>query len=181
MRKKLAILIITILSLGMILVGCKSKTPTEVVNAYFTQLKNEDSEQAGEFIESTISQTDEEASDKTTNESDKVMEEALKLYLSKIDAKVLSEEISGDNATVEVEINGPNISNIMGEVIDESLADAFSGKETDEYYISQIFLEKVESSKSETRSGKVNLIKEGNEWKVKSDDEIVNLILGEYY
>ena len=109
------------------------------------------------------------------------MEEALKLYLSKIDAKVLSEEISGDNATVEVEINGPNISNIMGEVIDESLADAFSGKETDEYYISQIFLEKVESSKSETRSGKVNLIKEGNEWKVKSDDEIVNLILGEYY
>ena len=43
MRKKLAILIITILSLGMILVGCKSKTPTEVVNAYFTQLKNEDS------------------------------------------------------------------------------------------------------------------------------------------
>ena len=175
MRKKLAILIITILSLGMILVGCKSKTPTEVVNAYFTELKNGDSEQAAEFIESNTSQTDE------ADETDKVMEEALKLYLSKIDAKVLSEEISGDNATVEVEINGPNISNIMGEVIDESLADAFSGKETDEYYISQIFLEKVESSKSETRSGKVNLIKEGNEWKVKSDDEIVNLILGEYY
>ena len=175
MRKKLAILIITILSLGMILVGCKSKTPTEVVNAYFTELKNGDSEQAAEFIESNTSQTDE------ADETDKVMEEALKLYLSKIDAKVLSEEISGDNATVEVEINGPNISNIMGEVIDESLADAFSGKETDEYYISKIFLEKVESSKSETRSGKVNLIKEGNEWKVKSDDEIVNLILGEYY
>ena len=175
MRKKLAILIITILSLGMILVGCKSKTPTEVVNAYFTELKNGDSEQAAEFIESNTSQTDE------ADETDKVMEEALKLYLSKIDAKVLSEEISGDNATVEVEINGPNISNIMGEVINESLADAFSGKETDEYYISKIFLEKVESSKSETRSGKVNLIKEGNEWKVKSDDEIVNLILGEYY
>ena len=126
MRKKLAILIITILSLGMILVGCKSKTPTEVVNAYFTELKNGDSEQAAEFIESNTSQTDE------ADESDKVMEEALKLYLSKIDAKVLSEEISGDNATVEVEINGPNFSIIMGEVIDKSLADAFSGVDTDE-------------------------------------------------
>ena len=175
MRKKLAILIITILSLGMILVGCKSKTPTEVVNAYFTELKNGDSEQAAEFIESNTSQTDE------ADETDKVMEEALKLYLSKIDAKVLSEEISGDNATVEVEINGPNFSIIMGEVIDKSLADAFSGVDTDEYYISKVFLEKVESSTSETRTGKVHLIKEGNEWEVKSDDEIVNLILGEYY
>ena len=78
MRKTLAILIITILSLGMILVGCKSKTPTEVVNAYFTELKNGDSEQAAEFIESNTSQTDE------ADETDKVMEEALKLYLSKI-------------------------------------------------------------------------------------------------
>ena len=69
----------------------------------------------------------------------------------------------------------------MGEVIDKSLADAFSGVDTDEYYISKVFLEKVESSTSETRTGKVHLIKEGNEWEVKSDDEIVNLILGEYY
>lgn len=181
MRKKLAILIITILSLGTILVGCKSESPTDVVNIYFEQLKKGDSEQANEFIESTISQTEEETSDDSDNvedETDEVMEEALKLYLSKIDAKVLSEEIDGDNASVEVEINGPNFSNMMMEVIQESLADAFSGKEVDEDHMSRSFLEKVKSSKNEVRTGKVNLTKEDKNWKIKSDDNIVNLMLG---
>ncbi|WP_297134562.1 hypothetical protein [Terrisporobacter sp.] len=181
MRKKLAILIITILSLGTILVGCKRESPTDVVNIYFEQLKKGDTEQANEFIESTISQTEEETSDASDNveeETDEVMEEALKLYLSKIDAKVLSEEIDGDNASVEVEINGPNFSNMMMEVIQESLADAFSGKEMDEDYMSRSFLEKVKSSKNEVRTGKVNLTKEDKNWKIKSDDNIVNLMLG---
>lgn len=181
MRKKLAILIITILSLGTILVGFKSESPTDVVNTYFKQLKNGDSEQANEFIESTISQTEEETSDDSDNvdeETDEIMEEALKLYLSKIDAKVLSEEIDGDNASVEVEINGPNFSNMMMEVIQESLADAFSGKEVDEDYMSRNFLEKVKSGKNEVRTGKVNLTKEDKKWKIKFDDNIVNLMLG---
>ena len=82
MIKKLAILIITILSLSMMLVGCKSETPTDVVNAYFEQLKNGDSEQANEFIESAMFQEDEETSEGTTEETDEVMDEALKLYLS---------------------------------------------------------------------------------------------------
>lgn len=181
MRKKLAILIITILSLGSILVGCKSESPTDVVDTYFEQLKNGDSEQANEFIESTISQTEEETSDDSDNvdeETDEAMEEALKLYLSKIDIKVLSEEIDGGNASVEVEINGPNFSNMMMEVIQESLADAFSGKEVDEGYMSRSFLEKVKSGKNEVRTGKVNLTKEDKNWKIKSDDNIVNLMLG---
>ena len=178
MIKKLAILIITILSLSMMLVGCKSETPTDVVNAYFEQLKNGDSEQANEFIESAMFQEDEETSEGTTEETDEVMDEALKLYLSKIDAKVLSEEIDGDNATVEVEINGPNFSNMMMEVIGESLEYAFSVKEIDDDYMSKSFLEKVKSSKSETRTGQVNLTKEEKEWKIKSDDNILSLILG---
>ena len=108
MRKKLVVLITIILSLSMMLVGCKIESPTDVVNSYFTQLKNGDSEQANEFIENAISQSEEETSDQTkeeTEETDEIMEEAFKLYLSKIDVKVLSEEVDGDNAAVEVEIN----------------------------------------------------------------------------
>lgn len=178
MRKKLTILIITILSLGMMSVGCKSESPTDVVNSYFAQLKNGDSEQANEFIESAISQTEEGTSNEAEEETDETMEEALKLYLSKFDTKVLSEEIDGDNATVNVEINGPNFSNMMMEVIQESLADAFSGKEVDDEYMSRSFLDKVKSSKNEVRTGKINLTKEDKEWKIKSDDNIVSLMLG---
>ena len=181
MRKKLVVLITIILSLSMMLVGCKIESPTDVVNSYFTQLKNGDSEQANEFIENAISQSEEETSDQTkeeTEETDEIMEEAFKLYLSKIDVKVLSEEVDGDNAAVEVEINGPNFSNMMMEVIQEALADAFSGKEMDDDYMSRSFLEKVKSSKNEVRTGKVNLTKEDKQWKIKSDDDVTNLMLG---
>lgn len=180
MRKKLAILIITILSVGMILTGCTRKSPTDVVNAYFTELKNGDSEQASEFLESAISQTEEETSQDTEEENDEIMEEALKLYISKIDAKVLSEEVDGDNATVEVEIDGPNFANMMIEVMAESIVDAFTGKEVDEDYMSRSLLEKVKESKSEIRTGKVNLTKEDKKWKIKEDDDLLTLILGNY-
>ena len=75
MIKKLAILIITILSLSMMLVGCKSETPTDVVNAYFEQLKNGDSEQANEFIESAMFQEDEETSELPDNSDDEIVED----------------------------------------------------------------------------------------------------------
>ena len=185
MKKRLVILIMTVLSLGIILVGCKSEKPSDVVNTYFEQIKSGDTEQATKFIENTISQTDKDSSqdpgnsdEKNDEVMDEVMEDALKIYLSKIDAKVLSENIEGNNAFVEVEINGPNFSNMMMEVIQESIADAFSGKEVDEQYMSKSFLEKVKSCKNEVRTGKVNLIKEDKKWKIKSDDNIVNLMLG---
>lgn len=175
MSKKLSILMATILSLGIMLVGCKSESPTDVVNTYFAQLKKGDSEEASKFIENTISETEEETANE---ETDKVMDEALKIYLSKMDAKVLSEKVDGDNATVEVELSSLNFGNMLIEVMQEGLEDAFSGKEVDDDYMSKSLLEKVKSGKSETRTGKVNLTKEDKEWKIKSDDNMVALMLG---
>lgn len=107
------------------------------------------------------------------------MDESLKLYLSKIDAKAISEEVDGDNATVEVELNGPNFANMMMEIIQESLEAAFSGEEMDEDYMSKSLLEKVKSSENEVRTGKINLTKEDKSWKIKSDDNVMSLMLGE--
>lgn len=176
MKKKIGILVVIILSLSMVLVGCSSKSPSDVVDEYFTELKNGNSDQSDKFIESAIYETEDETSG--VEETDEIMEDALKLYISKIDAKVLSEEVDGDKATVEVEINGPNFSNIMMEVIGGSLSDAFSGQELGDDYISTSFLEKVKESKSEVRTGKVNLKKENKEWKMNSDDNILSLVLG---
>jgi len=180
MSKKLAILMATILSLSMMLVGCKSESPTDVVNTYFAQLKKGDSEEASKFIEDTISETEDEAGDKAADEqTDEVMDEALKIYLSKMDAKVLSEKVDGDNATVEVELSSLNFGNMLVEIMQEGLADAFSGKEVDDDYMSKSLLEKVKSGKVETRTGKVNLTKKDKVWTIKSDDSIVALMLGQ--
>lgn len=184
MSKKLAILMATILSLSMMLVGCKSESPTDVVNTYFAQLKKGDSEEASKFIEDTISETEDEAGDKAGDkaadeQTDEVMDEALKIYLSKMDAKVLSEKVDGDNATVEVELSSLNFGNMLVEIMQEGLADAFSGKEVDDDYMSKSLLEKVKSGKVETRTGKVNLTKKDKVWTIKSDDDIVALMLGQ--
>lgn len=179
MSKKLSVLMAAILSLSMMLVGCKSESPTDVVNTYFTQLKKGDSEEASKFIEETISETEEENGDKAAKEkTDEAMDEALKIYLSKMDAKVLSEKVDGDNATVEVELSSLNFGNMLIEVMQEGLADAFSGKEVDDDYMSKSLLEKVKSGKVETRTGKVNLTKKDKVWTIKSDDDILTLMLG---
>ncbi|WP_018591313.1 DUF4878 domain-containing protein [Terrisporobacter glycolicus] len=175
MSKKLSVLMAAILSLSMMLVGCKSESPTDVVNTYFTQLKKGDSEEASKFIEETISETEEETGDKAAKEK---TDEALKIYLSKMDAKVLSEKVDGDNATVEVELSSLNFGNMLIEVMQEGLADAFSGKEVDDDYMSKSLLEKVKSGKVETRTGKVNLTKKDKVWTIKSDDDILTLMLG---
>ncbi|MPN60096.1 hypothetical protein SDC9_207821 [bioreactor metagenome] len=39
--------------------------------------------------------------------------------------------------------------------------------------------EKVKNSKAETRTGQINLTKKDNEWNIKSDADITNLLLGE--
>lgn len=179
MSKKLSVLMAAILSLSMMLVGCKSESPTDVVNTYFTQLKKGDSEEASKFIEDTISETEDETGGKAAKEEkDEVMDEALKIYLSKMDAKVLSEKVDGDNATVEVELSSLNFGNMLIEVMQAGLTDAFSGKKVDDDYMSKNLLEKVKSGKVETRTGKVNLTKKDKAWTIKSDDDIVALMLG---
>lgn len=170
MRKKLAILIITILSVSMMLTGCMRKSPSNVVDAYFKELKS--GKQADRFLTNPIFDEDEE-------DTDEIMDETLKLYMSKIEAKVLSEEVNEDSATVEVEVNGPNLANMMLEVMGESIVDAFSGKDVDDDYMNRSLLEKVKEGESETRTGKVNLTKEDKKWKIEDDDDLMNLLLGD--
>ena len=101
------------------------------------------------------------------------------MYLSKIDAKVLSEKVNEDKAIVKVEIKAPNYSNLLLAVMEESIADTFNGKEVKQADVEKNLEEKIKSSKAETRSGQINLTKKDNEWKIKSDENITNLLLGE--
>ena len=107
------------------------------------------------------------------------LKKPMKLYLSKLDAKVLSENIDKDKATVEVELSGLNFSNIILEIVQESISNVFSGVEMSDEDMSNSILEKVKSGKVETRTGNITLSKVDKEWKINTDDEsFMGLIFG---
>lgn len=190
MKKTVLALLMIMLFILMMLTGCKSETPTDVVNTYFSSIKKSDSKEAQKLIEDTISDeilneetgttsTQDETSETSKKEDGQKLDESLKMYLSKIDAKVLSEKVNEDKATVKVEIKAPNYSNLLLAVMEESIADTFNGKEVKQADVEKNLEEKIKSSKAETRSGQINLTKKDNEWKIKSDENITNLLLGE--
>ena len=190
MKKTILALLMIILFIPIMVTGCKSETPTDVVNTYFSSIKKSDSQEAQKLIEDTISDEilneetgttsiNEENTDTSKKEDSQKLDESLKMYLSKIDAKVLSEKVNEDNATVKVEIKAPNYSNLLLAVMEESIADTFNGKEVKQADVEKNLEEKIKSSKAETRSGQINLTKKDNEWKIKSDEDITNLLLGE--
>lgn len=190
MKKIILNLLIIILCVPMLITGCKSETPTDVVNTYFSSIKKSNSKDAQKLIESTISEeilnnevsdvsTSDKASDKSNEKDNKELDESLKMYLSKIDGKVLSEKINNDKAVVKVEIKAPNYTDLLLEVMEESIADTFNGKEVKESDVEKNLEGKIKNSKVETRTGQINLTKKDNEWKIKSDEDITNLLLGE--
>lgn len=190
MKKTILSLLMIMLFIPMMVTGCKSETPTDVVNTYFSSIKKSDSKEAQKLIEDTISDeilneetgttsTKEENTDTSKKEDSEKLDESLKMYLSKIDAKVLSEKVNEDKATVKVEIKAPNYSDLLLDVMEESIADTFNGKEVKQSDVEKNLEDKIKSSKAETRSGQINLTKKDNEWKIKSDEDITNLLLGE--
>lgn len=190
MKKTILALLLIMLFIPMMVTGCKSETPTDVVNTYFSSIKKSDSKEAQKLIEDTISDeilneetgttsTKEENTDTSKKEDSQKLDESLKMYLSKIEAKVLSEKVNEDKASVKVEIKAPNYSNLLLAVMEESIADTFNGKEVKQSDVEKNLEEKIKNSKAETRSGQINLTKKDNEWKIKSDDDITNLLLGE--
>ena len=179
MKKKIWILTTLVLSVPMLMMGCSTQSPTDVVNNYFTEVKDVKSDESGDLIESTISLTKEHAQDDSDDSKTEDLTKSLEMFISKVDAKVLSEKVDGEKATVKVKITGPNYEDLLQAVIEDSITDAFDGKEINSEYLGSNLLKKVKESKSETRTGQINLVKSDGAWKIKSEDDVMNLVLGQ--
>lgn len=179
MKKKIWILTTLVLSVPMLMMGCSTQSPTDVVNNYFTEVKDVKSDESGDLIESTISLTKEHAQDDSDDSKTEDLTKSLEMFISKVDAKVLSEKVDGEKATVKVKVTGPNYEDLLQAVIEDSLTDAFDGKEINSEYLGSNLLKKVKESKSETRTGQINLVKSDGAWKIKSEDDVMNLVLGQ--
>ncbi len=172
MRNKIALALIVVLSM-VVLAGCGGNSPTDVVNSYFKEIKSGENNEVSNYIVGTV---DEQTA--TDQDTDPKLEEAISIYVSKLDAKVLSEKVDGDKATVEVELNGLNFGQMMITVLQENIADIFSGKEQSSEDIGADFLAAVKSAKPESRKGKINLTKVDNKWKIEQDNDLITLVFG---
>lgn len=190
MKKTMLALLMIMMCTLMMVTGCKSETPTDVVNLYFSTIKKSDSKEAQKLIEDTIADevlnkdtgetsTDDKTSDSSKKKESEPLDKSLQMYLSKVDAKVISEKINKDKATVKVEVKAPNYSDLLLKVMEESIADTFGGKEVNQSDVEKNLEKKIKESKSYDRSGQINLTKKDNKWEIKSDEDIVKLLLGE--
>ncbi len=175
MKNKIKLLL-TLIIATLSLTGCTVNGPTDIVETYFREIKNGEIKDVSKYLKESMEQNTN--SEEPSEEIDPKMEEVMKILTSKLNAKVISEEIKDDKAVVTVEVEGINFSNIFLEIIGEAFNKAFSGEEMDENAMNDMILEKVKNAQTETRTGKVNLTMVDNEWKIETDEEIMSLILG---
>lgn len=178
MKNKIKLMLMVVLSMA-VLTACGGDSPTKVVESYFKEIKaGENTDLTKYMLDSIENKENTKDNAKEDEKPDPKMDEALKIYLSKLDAKVISEKIDGDNATVEVEMKGLNFGKIMIEVFQDNLSAMFGGDEKAGENMSEDFLTKVKDSKVETRKGKVNLTKSDKGWKIKQDNDLISLVFG---
>ncbi len=173
MKNKFRVLAMAFMTL-FITVGCSSESPSDVVNNYFTEIKKGMNENMSQLFTDSLQE-------ENTSENEEVspeMTEAMKVYVSKIDAKVLSESIEGDKANVKVELSSINIGKVMMEVLEDNISKMFEVQENMSENLDADLLEKIKSASVEKREGSVNLVKSDNTWTIEQDDDLTKLLFG---
>ena len=183
--KKLAVILVMMLSTTL-LYGCGGSTPTDVVNKYFKKVKSGDTD-----IQQLVAMVEEESGEvsEETLEEDSFSEETQKELLEKIkkiEYKVNSETVNGDNATVNVTVKGMDFNIVLGKVMQEAFsfifAQAFSGDEMSEEesnaYFNELLNKYLDEITYSERTLDVALTKVDKEWKIKETDVMSKLLLG---
>jgi len=120
MKKFLSVLLIIVLVFSM--TACAKSDPKASVSGYLDALKSGNIEGMNKYVKSDS----EDQVKEVFNNENKMNEEAFLKAYSKLNYKILSSEVNGDTATVETEINAPNLGKIMTELIQEALPLAFA-------------------------------------------------------
>jgi len=168
-----------LMTVGLILLmvfslsGCGGKESAEnVVSVTLDALKALDFEKASEYMDDSgvIEDTDDE------------QEAMIKPIFENLSYKIISSEEKDDKATVTVEITNVDIGKIFAEYMQEALGLVFSGLEESELEVKMVEiwndLIRAEDAVMATNKVDVNLEKIDDKWKIKSDEEFMNAILG---
>lgn len=172
--KKISIAMVLILSFTAFY-GCKSNSPLDFVKSNLDEMKGANDKLVSLVAKNMVISDEEEA---------RINEELIK-QVQKITYKITSEEVNKDEATVYIDINGPDFEVIlkkaMTQIAKTAIEQAFSGVEMTEEeqnkMITDITLQCIKDSEFTDRTGKLTLIKENRKWKLADENELSKLLL----
>lgn len=157
------VLVIAVLLTVMIVT---SSDPKKSVDGLLTNLREGDFEKAQEFISGENLVNDEEFGAETQ-----------KLLFDKMTGKVTKVTKDGDKANVEIEVTNKDFKTIVSNYMQKALKAAFSGateQEIENYFIEELKSEQVQTT---TVTKTIQTVKEGEKWKIVSNDELTEALL----
>lgn len=159
-KKLLSLVTIVII---FFLIGCSGSSPSQFSYEYIQSIKVNDLKEALNQKSNLKSSSEVQAiiKESLSNESG---EQIIESILKQSDYIILSEDIKGDTASVNIRVRGANIV--------AALSDAKN------YTIDDIE-HKLKDANVEEREVKINLIKNSDKWEVVKDENVVRLLLGE--
>lgn len=180
LKKLTAIMLLFVLVAGVY--GCGSKKPSDVVTSYFEEIKKGNNAEFDKLLNKTLDESENEDKENAYDESTKKLIDSM----SKITYKINSEKVEGDSATVNVSLNGPEFSKVLGEFMKKAMADALSkafseeqtSEEENEKLYDSMLSECIDNMTYADRTGDIKLTKTDGEWKIDSDDSLGALLLG---
>jgi len=167
MKKKISI---SIALLIFIVIGYSIKSPSNIVETYFQNIKS------GTNNPITVSMFS--SMDNVNDNSDtKKITDSLINSLSKLDVEILDESKNGDTSTVTVKAKGISLYTTLNEVYDilktdECLKTIANMNEIElETYFTSLLLEAINNAKIEERTVTLNLTRVNKRWQIDEYDE----------
>lgn len=153
-----------------------SSAPKKSLDAFLTNLKAGDFEKAQEYLSGDF-----------TLSTDDLDQETQKLLFNKLNWEIGNVTENDDNtATIEVKITTKDFQTIVNNYMQKALEavkgaitgsgsdESFSSADFEKYFIEELQNEDIQTTTINTT---VNAIKDGKDWKIVSDDSLVNALL----
>lgn len=178
LKRILSIMLLFVLILGVY--GCGSKSPSNAVKNYFEELKKGQNADFSNMLSTSLESA--EKDNKISDDSTKKIIDSM----TKVTYTINSEKIDGDSATVNVKVNGPDMSKVLAEFMQKAVTTALekslSGDKmsTDDQntLYNNILSDCLNNITYADRTGDISLKKSNGEWKIDADDSLKKLLLG---
>ena len=185
LKKIVSIMLLFVMILGVY--GCGSKSPSNVVKTYFEELKKGTNGDLTKMLDNSLESA--EKSNKSDTKENKLSDESTKKIIdsmAKLTYTINSEKIDGDSATVNLKVNGPDMSKVLAEFMQKAfttaLSKSFSGDKINEEEQNKLFQSILSDCLNNItyaeRTGDISLKKSNGEWKIDTDDSLKKLLLG---
>lgn len=184
-KKIVSMMLLLVMIVGVY--GCGSKSPSNVVKTYFEELKKGTNADFSNMLNSSLQSA--EKTSKSDSKENSLSDESTKKIINsmaKLTYTINSEKIDGDSATVNVKVNGPDMSKVLADFMQKAfttvLAKSFSGDKMSDEEQSKLFESMLSDSLNNItyseRTGDISLKKSNGEWKIDTDDSLKKLLLG---